>query len=375
MIQTQIALIANENGQMSRAVNVLNQCRSYFSRTGDKDALAKVYFHLAHLAFLNRKYGEISPYIIKLEEVLREIGSNEFLVPSCKHAILMLQYCVNKKIGVDLFQPILEKIKYSSTKYTPLKSPIIEIPVSQNIPSINVVAFGRIRVTINDREIKEEEWRSSRAKEIFLYLLSTRSSQTREQVAAALWPEFSPARGTSNFHINLYRARQAIMPVIFSQDRGKYSINPDINITFDLFQFQELIKISKTLIGTEKIKCLEKATDLYYDPFAPDIYGDWVEAIRHETEVENIKALSLLVELFTEQQNKTKAISTLERLIICDPYDEEAYGRMMELQLKNHDNAGARITYHQYRQNVVAETNVISSRVEQVYQKLVNLSR
>ncbi len=370
LIKIQIALIANENSQTAKTVQMLNECRIYLAQAGDKDALVKVYFYLAHMAFLDRQYDEIPPYIDKLEKIVREIGGSEFLIPDCKHAILMLQYCVNKKIGTAIFPQILDIIKRSSIKQTLLTSPVIKTTVHQTITSVNVRAFGEIKVAVNDREVREEEWRSLRAKEIFIYLLSIAAEQTREQVATALWPNLSSARGTSNFHINLYRARQAIMPVIFSQDRGKYRINPAVNISFDLFLFQELIKLSIPLKGIEKVTYLEKATALYHGPFAREIYGDWVEGIRQVTENDYIKALRQLTDLYTELHEDFKAIATLEQLINVDRYDDDAYGCLMELQLAGKDSAGANRTYQQYCRNVVQETKVVSTRVNQMYQKL-----
>ncbi|MCX6003873.1 MAG: tetratricopeptide repeat protein, partial [Chloroflexi bacterium] len=375
LIKIQIALIENENGRFDTAAKILNQCRSYLSDAGDKNTLAKVYFYLAHHAFLNKQYDQITQYIEKLEGIVREIGYSEFLIPDCKYAILMLQYCVNKKIGAGIFPQMLDKIKRFSSESTPLTSPAIETMVNHNIADLTVTSLGEINVLVNGRLVKEEEWRSLRAKEIFIYLLSTASGQTREQVAAALWPDLNTARGTSNFHINLYRARQAIIPVIFSQSQGKYRINPEVKISFDLFQFRELINASKTLRGSDKTNCLEKAAALYKGSFAREIYGDWVEAIRQETENEYIKALSLLADIYSQQNGYPKAISTLERVIALDPYNDEAYCKMMELQIASNDNISAQRTYQQYCHNAVRETNSLSPRVRQIYQKLVNSTR
>jgi ATP/maltotriose-dependent transcriptional regulator MalT/DNA-binding SARP family transcriptional activator len=375
LIKIQIALIENENGNFDTASRILEESRRYLSQAGDKIALAKVYFYLAHNAFLSKKYDKINPNIIKLEEIIKEIGFTEFLVPECKHAILLLQFCVNKKIGVTIFPQILEKIKRNSSQKTPLTSPVSETSVDNSSTTMTVTSFGEIKVLVNEREVKEEEWRSVRAKEIFIYLLSNASGLTREQVTAALWPDLSPARGTSNFHINLYRARQAIIPVIFSQDGGKYRINPEINISFDLFQFRGLICISKTLSGSEKADCLEKATALYKGQFAQEIYGDWAERIRQSAESEYIKALLLLADIYSQQHNDQKAITTLECLINCDPYNDEAYARIMQLQIDNKDRVAAQRTYQLYCQNVVPETNSISPQVSRIYQKLTNISQ
>lgn len=375
LIKIQIALIENEYGRVDSANKILNQSRVYLSQAGDKDALAKVYFYLAHLAFLSKQYSEMIIYIDKLETVVREIGDIEFLVPICKHAILLLQYCVNKKIGINLFPLMLEKIRRNATSGMTLDKRLNETSVSYNATNIKVNSFGGIKVCVNDREINEEEWRSLRAKEIFIFLLSTASEKTREQVTASLWPDLSPARAASNFHINLHRARQAIMPMIFIQDRGKYRINPEINVSFDLFHFQELIKASRTITGNDKIDYLEKAIELYHGPFAPEIYGDWIEAIRQSTESEYCRCLFLLADLYSQQHDDLKAILALERLIKCDPYNDEAFGRIMELQITCNDIIGAKSTYQRYYQIVVKETNIVSERVNQVYQKLTQKTR
>jgi ATP/maltotriose-dependent transcriptional regulator MalT/DNA-binding SARP family transcriptional activator len=375
LIKIQVALIENEYGRIDNATKILNQSRVYLTQAGDNDALAKVYFYLTHLAFLNKKYDEMTFFIDKLETIVREIGDIEFLVPICKHAILLLQYCVNKRIGISFFPLMLEKIKHNSTNSITQPTRFNEKSVINNMTSVRITSFGEIKVCVNDREIDDEEWRSLRAKEILLFLLTTNSEKTREQVTVALWPDLSPDRASSNFHINLHRARQAIMPMIFIQNRGKYCINPEINIYFDLFNFQKLIKTSKeSHTSSDKINYLEKVVKLYRGSFAPEIDGDWVEAIRQSTESEYCRSLFLLADLYSQQNDHLKAILTLERLIKYDIYNDEAYSRIMELQMTCNDIIGAKSTYQQYCQIVAKETNIISERINRVYQKLTKIT-
>jgi DNA-binding SARP family transcriptional activator len=272
-----------------------------------------------------------------------------------------------------IFPEILGKIKRNSSEKTILASPVIGTPVNKSSSVVEVTSFGEIKVVVNGRAVKEEEWRSIRAKEIFIYLLTVPSGQTREQVTEALWPDLSPARGSSNFHINLYRARQAIIPVIFSQVGGRYRINPEVTINFDLSQFRQMIDTSKTLSGSKKTDCLEKAVAIYKGQFAREIYSDWAERIRLSAETEYIKALFFLADIYSQQHNDQKAIATLEYLINCDAYNDEAYCRIMQLQIDNKDLPAAQRTYQLYCQNVVPETNSISPQISRIYQKLTNI--
>ncbi|RLC63687.1 MAG: hypothetical protein DRI01_04735, partial [Chloroflexi bacterium] len=213
----------------------------------------------------------------------------------------------------------------------------------------------------------------NRAKEMFFYMLSCGIGQTREQITAALWPDLSPAKGTSNFHINLYRARKAVFPGIFTLEQGRYKLNPDLNIWFDVAEFEGVLSQTENPITNSEAWAanLEKAIQVYRGPFMEEFYSEWTEIRRRELEHKYLRVLSLLANFYGDKGNYDRAIALLEKSLAIDPYQDEIYCHIMEWCLVVGDKASAMQTYKRYIDTVVGETEFgPSARMQELHKRM-----
>jgi len=239
---------------------------------------------------------------------------------------------------------------------------------------IEARALGESWVLVNSRPISEVEWRSNRAKEMFFCMLCCGTGQTKEQITAALWPDLSPAKGTSNFHINLYRARRAVFPGIFTLEQGRYKLNPDLNISFDVAEFEGFLNQAKNLSPDSQAGAtnLERAIELYRGPFLEEFYGEWTEMRRRELEDKYLKVLSLLASFYGNQGKYDRAIALLEKSVAIDPYQDEVYCQIMEWQLTVGDRASALRTYKRYLDTVAGEIEfTTSARMQELRKRIL----
>ncbi|HEX7475220.1 MAG TPA: tetratricopeptide repeat protein, partial [Dehalococcoidales bacterium] len=374
LIGLQLALVESETGQFDQAIERLNKCCAVLEEAGELEALARGYFHLAHISFLKGQNDGIKQCIEKLEGLVQKLGYDNFLVVEGRDAVLLLQHCVTNQLGVQLFSRILGKIKTlpRSTR-RPTNRAAFFFAQAENKLTIKISALREIKVEVSGRPVSDNEWRSKRARELFLYLLITGKSQTREQICAAIWPDLNISRGTSNFHINLYRARKAIFADVFTYLDGKYAINPDINIKFDVREFDELVqKAFQMPDSSSKLACLGKALEVYQGSLAPEIYSEWIEPHRRRLEDIYVKTLFLCSEGYAEIRDYEKAMQSVEKIISCDPYNDIAYTKLMEYQINSGDKTSALMTYHKYIDNVTQDLNSTSPKIQSLYRSLVN---
>jgi LuxR family maltose regulon positive regulatory protein len=345
-----------EQGRFEKANKILTTASLQLEKMGDKDALARTYFHLAQNSFLSKQYDQAINWLKQVSSLADELGYEDFLITEGKNAVPLIQYGSEREAGGTRFARVLEKIGCIREKKSALETAVgssagLEMKIK---PDIEVKALGQTIVKINNRRIDDVEWRSQRAKEIFFYLLNYRNGKTREQIAEALWPELSPAKASSNFHINVFRARQALYPGIFVFENGCYKINPSLNISFDVAEFEKLLK------GTESSPCqivslipdIEAALGLYGGTFLKELNNEWIEIRRRELENQYIKALSLLVNFFEKKAEYGKATAFLEKLIAVDPYDEDAFYRIMRFHLADRNSPMALYAYRRYAEIV-----------------------
>jgi LuxR family maltose regulon positive regulatory protein len=356
--KAQIGIIEYERGNYEAAKQVLHEAVESLEKIGDKDSLAKVVFHLAQTLFLNKEYNQAIIYLQKLVDMCNDLGYSNFISIEGRNAVPLLQYGASQDFGGEIFRKAIDKIRlfHNDTK---LKATKETTAVDNSIKyDIGVVTLGKTQVRTYG-VVNETQWRSSRAKELFIYLLCSETAQTREQIAAALWPELSPAKAASNFHINLYRARQALFPGVFTFKSGRYKINPEINIWFDVTEFEFKLKDVITNCDNREfiIHSLEQAIELYQGTFMSEFCSEWVLERRRSLEDRFIGALSSLAKMQIDEGHYDEAIENMLEIIKVDPFNDEAYGNIIEWQIKKGDGVSALTTYHRYMNSVVGELN------------------
>lgn len=358
LFATQLGIVEYERGQHSIAMEILHDVCDRLRDLGDKDALAKAFFHLAQASFLARKYDDAIEQLQKVADLSRELGYYGFLITEGRNAALLLQYAASKGVGGDLFINIIDRIKRRhSLQGRQTATRDSTRPSVATKPDIKACAFGETQVSVHSHLVSETQWRSNKAKEMFFYLLCCRIGQTKEQIASALWPDMSPSRASSNFHINLYRVRRAIFPTAVTLEQGQYKINPTINIWFDVSEFKHLSTQAESLPLNNETKetNLRQASELYKGPFMAEFYSEWTEMRRRELEDKYVKGLSQLAKYHSSRGEYVIAISYLEKSLAIDPYQDEVYCKMMEWHLTSGDKASALRLYKHYLDTMTRE--------------------
>jgi two-component SAPR family response regulator len=138
-------------------------------------------------------------------------------------------------------------------------------------------------------------------------------------------------------------------------------------------EFDDLIQKAFQMSDiSSKSAYLGKALELYQGPLAPEIYSEWIETHRRRLEDIYIKSLFLCSEGYAEIRRYEEAMQSLEKIIICDPYNDAAYTKLMEYQINSGDKTSALMTYHKYLDNVTRDLNSTSPKIQSLYRSLVN---
>jgi LuxR family maltose regulon positive regulatory protein len=369
-----IGVIEYEHNRFERSENILLDAIGRLEKIGDKDALARAYFHLAQCSFLSKKFERAIDWLKKASCVADELGYEEFFVIEGHDAVPLIQYGAEKEIGGHRFLKVLEKICHLKEKTVQIASAGGFSPdtMVEPKPDIEAKAMDSTSITVNGHEINDTEWRSQRAKEIFFYLLTFKNGRTREQISADLWPDLSPAKASSNFHINLFRARQALYPGIFIFENGCYKISPNLRISFDVADFENLIggiDNPRQLSGCHAQ--IEKAIELYKGSFLKELDNEWIEVRRRELENNYIKALSALIGYYEKMREYNKATAFLEKLIAIDPYDEDVYYSIMRFHMAEKNSPMALYAYKRYAEIINSGAESGTADIRELQQRIL----
>ncbi len=341
-------ILQYEKGDLKGGLGLLEAAVSKLARFGDRDALARCYFHLSQAAFLSHNYDSALDFLKKCCAVADELGYDDFLAVEGKKARLLIEWAISKGIEKERLSAAADRVK--RRRLASLASSSAGAAGCSEQPDIAARALGRVEVQVGAQPVAEAAWKSQRAKELFFYLLANPAGKTKEEIIADLWPEMPPSKATSNLHINLYRARHAVHPMAFVLEGMRYRVNPHLRVWLDANEFEECLACAwkSTEQGDSVTTELEHAISLYCGPFLSECYGEWAEAKRRALEGKLLKALYILAEKESRGGRHQKAAAMLERYISIEPYQEEPYYLLIEEYLAAGNGALASQAYNRY---------------------------
>src|SRR5919112_3624484 len=151
--------------------------------------------------------------------------------------------------------------------------------------------LGGFRVSVNSRNIGEEEWHLRKAGSLLKVLaLSPGHRLHREQAMELLWPDLDPKAPLNNFHYALRVARRTLEPPALASSapsrflhlRGEQlTLCPDSPLWVDVEAFEEAAATARHAFPEPA--AFRAAIDLYTGELLPqDRYEPWVEQRRAE---------------------------------------------------------------------------------------------
>ncbi len=340
---TSLGILNYKKGNASIAVENLTRASELLDQGGAKRDSARAHLHLAQANFLQGKFDKVAEQLRTTAKLGQRIGEDQFIIGDGTLVLPLLKYAVSKNIGNSYFANALEKIE-------PLApSSVAEEPgMQESAPLIQVYAFGAVRVVLDGNQISRTDWASNTARELFFLLLSNPIGFRKEEILDALWAEIAPAKANGMFHTSLYRVRRALLPDVLVYENGLYHLNDELDLWFDVTEFNRLITQSKNSSSeSERIECYRQATELYKGDFIEDSYSDWCIPIRNDLLTKYLDASYELAKYLGSHSEYKQALDLHEKILTKDPCREEIYQAMMRIQVESGDRSGAIRTFQQ----------------------------
>jgi predicted ATPase/DNA-binding SARP family transcriptional activator len=200
-------------------------------------------------------------------------------------------------------------------------------------PELRIFAFALPRVSRGEREITSSDWKYTKVREMFFYLLC-HASRTKEQIGLVLWPDASEAQLRSNFRVAMYHLRHALGRsewILFENEQ--YTFNRALPYWFDLEAFESNLAEAHRLQANnpaQAISHLEKAMQHYRGEFLEGWNsGEWHFQRRQELEREYLNVLLTLGHLHFAQAHYAQAADAYLRAIATDSYLETAHRELI----------------------------------------------
>jgi LuxR family maltose regulon positive regulatory protein len=327
MVASAKAALWAARGHMGEAAAAQTQLETVIGdlrAQGARLKLVWVYALSAHLTLLLSDRRGADDYIDLALSEARQGGSAQSLVAEIEHSPLLKFHIVTHP---DKYRELLVMLKKLQGVHENITNADIGTPKTY---SVRIMTLGVERIECDGTPITPTEWRSSAARELFLYLLFN-GPESRERLSLAFWPDSPAKQVRSIFHTTLYRARQALGEnAILFQD-GVYYISPELNLWCDALELENFTRQARLLplrdARTENL--WRKAIDLYHGDFLPGWDVDWALYRRQSLLEAYLEALMGAGNCARARQDFRDAITSFRRVLDMDPFLEDAHRAIM----------------------------------------------
>ena len=222
-----------------------------------------------------------------------------------------------------------------------------------------IYLLGHPRIEFNGESINLD---TRKASALIAYLAITKQRQSRDTLAALLWPEFDQTHARATLRRTLSTLNKALRGSWLEISREYISLNFSAGIWVDVHEFHSRLSECRshnhlpTEICSACQRPLSEAVELYGGDFLTGFslrdssnFDDWqfyqADALRREL----TSALERLVQCYATSGDFESAISYAQRWLAFDRLNESAQRLLMQLYAWNGQQSAA---LHQYRECV-----------------------
>ena len=359
-----------QDGLFDQALNHLSLAEELLSDLKNPRRVAEIKLFQAAIFY---RMDNLKGALERLNEVARlilELGYDGFLGDE---VLDVVRLGAARRVGGNTFTHLAGRLTDPSSPDEDAEGILSEATRPSQLPALHAMGFGSARVVLDAHTVREVEWRSRKAKELFFFLLCHKGSVRNEELLEALWPESSDRLSNSALKTNIYRLRQAVFYECILVDERGYRINPAATIQFDVDDFeQHLRQASQAADGTRE-EHLQYAVDMYHGPFLSGCYSDWCERSRIDLELKFHTALMALAEYHSARADFLSSVELLGKVVASDPYNEEAQIRLVESYIEANEPLIALQTWRTYAGVCREELGIqLPKRFVDIHQRIIN---
>ncbi|MBI4763262.1 MAG: hypothetical protein HY787_01480 [Deltaproteobacteria bacterium] len=295
--------------------------------------------------------------------------------------IKKILYLIGPQGLKDLLQ--IQKKKKGPQKdiYSGIISEIYVLPS----PDLRVQCFGEFKLFKGNEEIKQQQWKSKKALQLFKYLMYHRSHGYihKDVLIELVWPEVSPSKTSSRLHDALSALRQILEPErkgtakssYLLRDKSSYKLFLGDNGSIDAEEFSEIIEQAGLKTDLEESMNLYFQAEMLYrgDFLEEERYVDWCSEERERLKNKYLQLLEEIMSYFEKRHHYEKCIEYAVKYVKVDKYNEYIYQRLMRYYANTGKKSLISATFETCRKSILEGFDTpISSETELLYQELLS---
>lgn len=268
---------------------------------------------------LGEKIQELLPDV----EIVFTTGFDQYAIDAFNlHAIDYLLKPVQK----TRLEKTLERLEHVHNKYK-------KIPAKHTV----IKLFGGLNVVTPDGQTQLMKWRTSKAKELFTYMLDHRDEMIyRDTILELFWPESDIDKASKQLYTAIYTIRKTLKN--YGLDGVQIS-SPLLNSGYKLLIENVVVDVEQWLSNLKTLPPIQQTTvdehENVFQMYTGDYLGDcdylWAEGERERLRRLWLHHAHQLSEFYIKNENYLAAIKVQEKVQALFSDAEENYFTLMKL--------------------------------------------
>jgi len=228
---------------------------------------------------------------------------------------------------------------------------------------LQIVLLGNMQVRQADQQDLVPHL-STKAQAMLCYLAENGRTHQRATLTGLFWGEKPEEDARRSLRVELAKMRP-LLEGYLDTTRQTARFDREAPYWLDTEAFTHFLHLAQTADGASERAYLREAVTLYRGEFmagfmvsdAPD-FEEWILAQREHYRLGAIQALARLVEICLEQSDYPAGIEYAQKLLVVDPWREEAHQQLMRLYWLDGQRSAAMRQYDICREVLAEELGV-----------------
>lgn len=351
MLDLAVGILRTREGRHRDALPHLTRAAAVWETAQNAENLARARFHgaAAHYGLGDRENMESQ--LVEAAELAAGLKHDLLLLPEAHLAAGMVEFAAGRNIAGGLYARLWRELaSFGRSLESDSAGECADAAAGGTRTRVRAFALGRSEVYLGDAAVDDTRWATQKTRELFYYLLSHPAWVHRDEIIAALWPDYSEARGTSVLRTTTYRLRKAMYEECILRDHSYFRLDPGGEFWLDAAEFERLVQEvqSAELNEHERQERLEQAVKLYRGEFLKGHDGEWLDNTRRKLESYYLTAVMSLAEEHYARGRAAEAARSAQLALEADPYHEDALALLMEALVAAGERMAALEQYRRY---------------------------
>lgn len=221
--------------------------------------------------------------------------------------------------------------------------------LAQQNQSLQIKMLGNFQMILDEKQLPPLRWRTTRAQELFLYMLQCRGQFIRKStLIELLWPEYEPNRAFSLLYTVIYHIRKTLEQYeeYFSLTNSVdgYILNLN-NVLVDVEEWENFI-LSSPPVTNKTIGEYIGMMKLFKDDYLKEYDYWWAESERQRLKMLWLRTSFRMAEWYMSSHQQSKAVEKYLEICHQHPIAEEAHFALMKIFAANKNSLAV---HRQYR--------------------------